>query len=48
MFTDLKYKYNVTHMTSARQRLDKHVPEITLSTTERRPLLGKALLSAYP
>jgi hypothetical protein len=27
-------------MTTARQRLDKHVPEVTLSTIEGRPLLG--------
>jgi hypothetical protein len=26
--------YIVTHMTPARQRIGKHVPEVTLSTTE--------------
>jgi hypothetical protein len=30
----------VTHMTIAGQRLGKHIPEITLSTTEGHQLLG--------
>jgi hypothetical protein len=30
----------VTHMPIARQRLDKHIPEVTLSTIEGHSLLG--------
>jgi hypothetical protein len=33
------HKYIATHMTIARQRFGKHIPEFTLLTIERRPLL---------
>jgi hypothetical protein len=35
-------------MTIARQRLGKHVPEITLSTIEGYPLLGSGSLGTFP
>jgi hypothetical protein len=31
---------SVTHMNIARQRLGKHIPEVTLSIIEGHPLLG--------
>jgi hypothetical protein len=39
--------YTVTHMTIARQRLNKHIPKITLSTTEGHPLLGKGPINTH-
>jgi hypothetical protein len=40
--------YNiVTHMPLARQRLGKHIPEVTLSTTEGHPLLGKGPIKTH-
>jgi hypothetical protein len=48
--------YIVTHMTPARQRLGKHAPKVTLSTTEESLKAGVVycwavqfeLLEAYP
>jgi hypothetical protein len=35
--------YIVMHMTTARQRIAKHVPEVTLSTTEYTSIAGQRL-----
>jgi hypothetical protein len=37
----------VTHITIARQRLGKHVPEVTLSTMEENMLLGSGSLGMF-
>jgi hypothetical protein len=39
---------NVTHMTITRQRLCKHIPEVTLSTIEGRLLPGNGSLNTFP
>jgi hypothetical protein len=38
----------MTHMTIARQRFGKQVPEVTLSTVEGHPLLGNRSLDTFP
>jgi phage protein U len=38
--------YAVTHMTTARQWIGKHVPEVTLSTTEYTTIVGQRLPTA--
>jgi hypothetical protein len=38
----------VTHMTIARQRLGKRIPELTLSIIVGRPLLGSESLGTFP
>jgi hypothetical protein len=38
----------VTHMTIARQRIGKHISEVTLSTVEGYPLLGSKSLGTLP
>jgi hypothetical protein len=40
LYTKLADFYILTHMTPARQRLGKDVPEVTLSTTEGRLKAG--------
>jgi hypothetical protein len=37
----------MTHMTIARQLLGKHIPEVTLSTMESRPLPGNGLINTH-
>jgi hypothetical protein len=37
----------VTHMSIAKQRLGKHIPEVTLSTIEEHPLLGKGPINNH-
>jgi hypothetical protein len=37
----------VTHMLIARQRLGKHIPEVTLSTIEGHPLLGNGPINTH-
>jgi hypothetical protein len=39
---------NVTHITIARQRLGKHIPEVMLSTKEGHPLPGNGSLNIFP
>jgi hypothetical protein len=41
------HKYIVTHMPIARQRLAKHIPEITLSTIEGHALLGNGPINTH-
>jgi hypothetical protein len=35
----------VTHMPIARQRLGKHIPQVTLSTIEEHPLLSNGTIN---
>jgi hypothetical protein len=37
----------VTHMSIARQRLGKNIPEVKISTIEEHPLLGKEPINTH-
>jgi hypothetical protein len=37
----------VTHMPIAKQRLSKHIPEVTLSTIEGHSLLGNEQINTH-
>jgi hypothetical protein len=39
--------HSVTHMTIARQRFGKHIPEVTQSTDEGLTLLGSKLVGTF-
>jgi hypothetical protein len=44
----LQYFFNiVTHMPIARQRLGKHIPEITFSTIQGHPLRGNGPINTH-
>jgi hypothetical protein len=37
----------VTYMTTAKQRLGKHIPEVTFATIEGHPLLGNGPINTH-
>jgi hypothetical protein len=37
----------LTHIPNTRQRLGKHIPEVTLSTIEREPFLGNGPINTH-